>query len=164
MSEPLPDPLTEAVLGRELTLAGRLARVLKSGSELWLDGGHNPDAGRVVASTLADLEERIPRPLWLVTGMLKTKDAQGYFAPFRGLARKAICVPIPADDGAAEPALLAAAAQSAGLDSTTAPGVVEAIDMAQRLAGEPIRILLCGSLHFAGHVLAMEQGVIADPN
>ncbi len=36
MSEPLPDPLTEAVLGRELTLAGRLARVPAAA---WVGGG-----------------------------------------------------------------------------------------------------------------------------
>jgi dihydrofolate synthase / folylpolyglutamate synthase len=143
---------------------GRLARLLESGSELWLDGGHNPDAGRAIASTMADLEERSPRPLWLIMAMLKTKDVQGYLAPFRGLARKVLCVPIPGDEGAAEPEHLAALAQSSGLEALTASGVAEAIGLAQKLAGEPVRILLCGSLHFAGHVLALEDGVTAHKN
>lgn len=144
--------------------AGRLANLLSEGSELWLDGGHNPDAARVVATALADLEERASRPLWLVSGILKSKDAQGFFAPFRGLARRVICVPIPGDDGAAEPEQLAASAQSAGLDAATAADVPEAILAAQSQAGEPIRILLCGSLHFAGHVLALDEGVAAHKN
>ena len=144
--------------------AGRLAGLLESGSELWLDGGHNPDAARVVASTLADLEERNSRPLWLVTAMLKTKDAVGYFAPFRGLAQHVICVGIPGDDGASEPQALATAAQSAGLEAMTAAGVTEAIAMAQLQTGRSVRILLCGSLHFAGHVLALDDGVTAHKN
>ena len=53
------------------------------GSELWLDGGHNADGGRAIASALADLEERVSRPLVLVVGMLATKDCDGLPAQFR---------------------------------------------------------------------------------
>ena len=43
-------------------------------SELWLDGGHNADGGQAIAAALADLEERVSRPLVLIVGMLSTKD------------------------------------------------------------------------------------------
>ena len=42
--------------------AGRLVELAPAGSELWLDGGHNPDGGRAIAAALADLEERVSRP------------------------------------------------------------------------------------------------------
>src|SRR5262245_40174601 len=45
---------------------GPLASILPAGSELWLDGGHNADGGRAVANALADLEERVSRPLVLI--------------------------------------------------------------------------------------------------
>ena len=54
---------------------GKLPALLPAGSELWLDGGHNADGGRAVADALADLEERVSRPLVLIVGMLATKDA-----------------------------------------------------------------------------------------
>ena len=50
--------------------AGRLVDLTPPGSELWLDGGHNPDGGRAIAAALADLEERVSRPLVLIVGML----------------------------------------------------------------------------------------------
>ena len=65
------------------------------GSELWLDGGHNPDGGRAIAAALADLEERVSRPLVLIVGMLATKDSEGFLSNFAGLARRMIAVPFP---------------------------------------------------------------------
>src|SRR5207237_3373353 len=75
---------------------GPLASLLPGGSELWLDGGHNPEGGRAIANALADLEERVSRPLVLVVGMLATKDCEAFLKNFSGLARRVIAVPIPA--------------------------------------------------------------------
>ena len=74
---------------------GPLVELAPSGSELWLDGGHNPDGGRAVAAALADLEERVSRPLILVVGMLASKDCEGFLRNFAGLARRLIAVPVP---------------------------------------------------------------------
>ncbi len=41
---------------------GPLFDVAPEDSEVWIDGGHNPGAGLVIAETLANLEERDPRP------------------------------------------------------------------------------------------------------
>src|SRR5271165_6295078 len=60
--------------------AGKLAELAPPGSELWLDGGHNPDGGRAVAAALADLEERVSRPLVLIVGMLASKDCAGFLS------------------------------------------------------------------------------------
>ncbi len=60
---------------------GYLHTLVPEGTEIWLDGGHNPSAGRAVAAALAELDERSPRPLILVTGMLNTKRADGYLKP-----------------------------------------------------------------------------------
>src|ERR671934_1981061 len=74
---------------------GRLAVLCPPGSELWLDGGHNTEGGRAVANALADLEERVSRPLVLVIGMLSTKNCENFLKNFAGLARRIIAVPIP---------------------------------------------------------------------
>src|SRR5581483_7704853 len=74
---------------------GALVAKAPPDAEIWLDGGHNPGAGLVIAETMADLEERSPRPLYLVSGMLNTKDPVGFFKPFAGLVRKVLTVPVP---------------------------------------------------------------------
>ncbi|WP_204267675.1 hypothetical protein, partial [Citrobacter koseri] len=43
--------------------SGELPAWGPQGSEIWLDGGHNAEGGRVAAAALGDLEERVPRQL-----------------------------------------------------------------------------------------------------
>ncbi|MCB1519420.1 MAG: bifunctional folylpolyglutamate synthase/dihydrofolate synthase [Hyphomicrobiaceae bacterium] len=146
-------------------VGGPLPNLLRHGSELWLDGGHNPAAGEVLAQTMADLEERIPRPLYLIVGMLGLKDAAGFLSHFRGLARKVVAVPIPgAHEQPFEPVRLAAAAASVGLSADAAPSVEAAIQRIDASHPGPKRLLICGSLYLAGQVLALQEGVIAQPN
>jgi dihydrofolate synthase / folylpolyglutamate synthase len=126
-------------------------------TEVWLDGGHNPAAGEAMASAMAELEERNPRPLILVTGMLTSKDASGFFAPFEGLAREVVTVPIPDVDASFDPTELAVDAATAGLTARIAGSVEEAL--ATLPSGEPVRVLICGSLYLAGHVLKVQESV-----
>src|SRR5262249_44292693 len=86
---------------------GVLSRLLMPGSELWLDGGHNAAGGQAIAQTLAELEERAPKPVSLVVGMLGQKDAAGFLEHFRGLVRRVVTVPIPNSDAALSPDALA---------------------------------------------------------
>src|SRR6186997_2278975 len=74
---------------------GSLKAMTPPESELWLDGGHNADGGRAIAAAIGDLEERVPRPLVLIVGMLSTKDNTGFLRNFTGIARRIIAVPIP---------------------------------------------------------------------
>ena len=78
---------------------GPLSRLLAPGSELWLDGGHNAAGGQAIAQTLAELEERAPKPVGLVLGMMGQKDARGFLEHFRGLVRRVVTVPIPGGPG-----------------------------------------------------------------
>jgi dihydrofolate synthase / folylpolyglutamate synthase len=135
---------------------GPLVALVPEGAELWLDGGHNPSAGAALASAMAAFEDRVARPLMLVAGMLTTKDPEGFLAPFEGLARHLIAVPVPWSDAGFEPAELAAIAMDAGLPARPAADVPAALkEIAAMTAGAPPpRILICGSLYLAGAVLA----------
>ena len=66
-------------------------------AEIWLDGGHNPHGAAAVSRAIADLEEKIERPLYLICGMLRNKDAVGFLGAFRGLARHVVTVAIPGE-------------------------------------------------------------------
>ncbi len=133
---------------------GRLASLLPVESELWLDGGHNADGGRVIAAALADLEERVSRPLVLIVGMLSTKDSAAFLRNFSGLARRVIAVPIH-QDKAMPAAALAAVAESVGIPAIARDDIESALSVAGKLELEPApRILVAGSLYLAGEVLA----------
>jgi dihydrofolate synthase/folylpolyglutamate synthase len=132
---------------------GRLAPLLPAESELWLDGGHNADGGRAIAAALADLEERVSRPLILIVGMLSTKDAEGFLRNFTGLARRVITVPIH-QDKALRPAALADIARGIGIPALTRDDVESALVTIGKLELAPApRVLITGSLYLAGEVL-----------
>jgi len=145
--------------------SGPLPSLLRPGSELWLDGGHNSAAGLFLAQSLADLEERSPKPLYLVVGMLGLKDAAGFLGSFRGLARHVVGVPIPgAHEAPFSPDALADAARSVSLSAEPGVSVEAALKRIDALDPGPKRILITGSLYLAGHVLALQDGVEPQAN
>jgi len=138
---------------------GPLIALAPEGAEVWLDGGHNPHAAHALAQALADFEEKSEKPLYLICGMLKTKDAEGFFAPFRGLARHVTTLSIPGEPASRGAGALYDAARKAGLDASPADDLEDAMMQVTGWAsGRPgessPRILLCGSLYLAGVVLA----------
>jgi dihydrofolate synthase/folylpolyglutamate synthase len=135
--------------------SGRLLALLPAGAELWLDGGHNPDGGRAVANALADLEERVSRPLVLVLGMLASKDSAGFLKNFAGLARRVVAVPIPQQENAVPAAALVDAARAVGIPAQASPDIEAALAAIGKFdLDQPPRILVTGSLYLAGAVLA----------
>jgi dihydrofolate synthase/folylpolyglutamate synthase len=139
---------------------GALVALAPAGSEVWLDGGHNPDGGRAIAAALADLEERVSRPLVLIVGMMATKDCAGFLGNFTGLARRMIAVPIPNADKGMSAEAVADAARAIGLPATSRDNLTEALEAACKLdLDPPPRILITGSLYLAGEVLR-ENGTL----
>jgi dihydrofolate synthase / folylpolyglutamate synthase len=125
------------------------------GGEIWLDGGHNAEGGRVVAAALGDLEERVSRPLIVIVGMMANKDAASFLANFAGLTRHIIAVTIPDREGAMPLDRLMDAARALGMRVESAASVEAALRAVARLAYEvPPRILITGSLYLAGRVLS----------
>jgi dihydrofolate synthase/folylpolyglutamate synthase len=144
---------------------GPLSRLLAPGAELWLDGAHNPAGGAAIAQTLAELDERAPKPVALIVGMMGQKDAPAFLQHFRGLVRRIATVPVPSGPEAArDPAALAGIATAAGLQAEPTRDIEDAIRRLQQREGTPLRILICGSLYLAGQVLALQEGVQAQAN
>ena len=136
--------------------AGRLVDQAPPGSEIWLDGAHNAEGGRVTAAALGDLEERVSRPLVLIVGMMANKDAAAFLANFAGLTRHIMAVQVPDRDDAMPPDRLADAARALGMRVEASAGVEAALHALTRLAYEVSpRILITGSLYLAGPVLAL---------
>lgn len=128
--------------------AGPLVDALPDGA-IWLDGGHNPAAGQAIADTLRQVHRD---KVWLICGMLNTKDVTGFMRPLAGLAHKLFAVEIP-DEKATLPAdVTAAAARAAGIPAENATSVLHAV---QTIAAQDpqAKIVICGSLYLAGSIL-----------
>jgi len=133
---------------------GELLAYAPAGSEVWLDGAHNPDGGRIVAGALADLEERVSRPVVLVVGMLANKDRDGFLRNFTGLARRLIAVPIAQNAGAPAEEV-AQTARAIGIPADACADIAAALSHIVALdLDPPPRILITGSLYLAGEVLS----------
>jgi dihydrofolate synthase / folylpolyglutamate synthase len=134
---------------------GPLAAMAKPRSaDLWLDGAHNPHAGAALAETVGRLAARDGRPVVLIVGMLGRKDASGFFPHFAPQAPHVFTTAFESPN-ATPPEDLAAAARGAGLQAEAVDGVEAALAKALALPGPPPHVIICGSLHFVGDVLAM---------
>ena len=133
--------------------AGHLSPHVAADAELWLDGGHNPSAGRVLAQAFSDLNDLHSRPLALVWGMLNTKDAGQFIGAFAGMAHRVVALTIPGEENAVAAETLAELARRQGLPAETASSLEAALRQASLITPAP-RILICGSLYLAGRVLA----------
>jgi len=135
---------------------GRLSGFAPAGAEIWLDGGHNPGAGVVIAEALVELEEKQPRPLFMIAGMINTKDATGFFRAFTDLVETVFTVPVDGSQASVDPVALATDAQNAGLMARPRSSVEEALKEIATWGepgDDPPRILIGGSLYLAGSVL-----------
>jgi dihydrofolate synthase/folylpolyglutamate synthase len=138
--------------------AGPLADIAAdSGADIWLDGGHNPHGAEALARFLQDLKSRSGREVVCLVGLLQTKDATGFFTAIAKAKPRVLTVDFegPRAASARELAILAA---KAGVDVDYGGSVEQALRMALAqpgLAGPP-HIMIAGSLHLVGEVLAMD--------
>lgn len=126
---------------------GPLTNLVPDGSELWIDGGHNASAARLVAdhvgrSFAADL------PFVLLFASLKTKSPRAMLKAFAGLAGEVHTLPVP-DHEHFPPDELTKLASSLGFDSTANDTLEQALGRVK----QPSRVLIFGSLYLAGKAL-----------
>jgi dihydrofolate synthase / folylpolyglutamate synthase len=135
---------------------GRVVELLPPGAEIWIDGGHNEDGGRVLAAAMGEFEEKSPRPLIFVCGAQTTKDVRALLAHFSGLARDVVAVPVEGEHKSWAPEDVADAARALGMNAAAAGSVEEALTLiAAKSYPVPPRILIAGSLYLAASVLSL---------
>lgn len=132
-------------------LLGTYVDILPDGTELWLDGGHNPQGGEVLAEWL---KERADRPVYLICGMIKGKDPAYFLKPMAPYVTQLYAVAIPNDPQAQPPEKIEAAAKSVRINAVCAGSVENALKTIAGHAKTPATICICGSLYLAGKVLA----------
>lgn len=142
----------------ELLPDGLFHKLAPEGCDIWLDGGHNPAAAQALATSLAEFEEILSRPLVLILGMLNNKDARGFLQPFKGLAAQIITIKIPENENAFEADELCQLAKEMGFAAEAAASIQDALGILKSLYPKSPRIVICGSLYLAGHALDSHAG------
>ncbi|MGI9351541.1 MAG: bifunctional folylpolyglutamate synthase/dihydrofolate synthase [Rhizobiaceae bacterium] len=144
--------------GRLEKLQGRkISAHLHRHPDIWIDGGHNPDAGEAIATEISRITKATKQNVLLVCGMINTKDPLGYFKSFAGLGAQVITVPVAMSDAGIPPAELAEVARKAGLEAKSAKNLEDGIEKAAELVKdhENTLVLFCGSVYMVGEVLAI---------
>ncbi|MBM3563606.1 MAG: bifunctional folylpolyglutamate synthase/dihydrofolate synthase [Alphaproteobacteria bacterium] len=140
---------------------GHIVDLAPPGAEVWLDGGHNEDGGRVLAEAMAEFHDKAPRPLALICGAQTTKDVRALLKHFVGLAREVVAVPVEGEHKSWAPEEVASLARAEGIPGTAAGGVEEALALlATRRFDAPPRVLIAGSLYLAASVLAANGSLV----
>ncbi len=106
--------------------------------EIWLDGGHNPNAGEAIAAHFEGQQ------IHLILGMIAGKDPAAITEPLSGSIASLTVVPIEGQDF--QPA------QNFGPSAKQAEGVKEAL---ASLPKDGLSVLIAGSLYLAGDVLKL---------
>jgi len=155
-------PVTEADIAKGLRevnwparlqrLDGTLPGLLPAGSEIWLDGGHNAHGAAALAVALREIDARHPLPTVLIVGMMNTRRPADFFAPFAGMVEKAFGLTIPGEPNAHDASAIVEGAKAAGIPAEVSNSILNALAAATS-AGKPVRVVYCGSLYLAGHVL-----------
>jgi dihydrofolate synthase/folylpolyglutamate synthase len=140
---------------------GPLTEMLPKNWELWLDGGHNEDAGQVIANMIRDWQDQDRKRgadlrAHAIFGMLSTKDPVAFLKPLAPLLEDLNAVAIPGDHASLSAEECVKAGTEVGLISSAFPSVEAALRSVVDAHGDgpACRVLICGSLYLAGTVLA----------
>jgi dihydrofolate synthase / folylpolyglutamate synthase len=133
---------------------GHLRQYVRPDCEMWLDGGHNGPAGIVLSQALRAMPSRNTIMIW---GMLNSKHPGDFIANFKDCVSEVITLTIPDEANALAAEELCNIAKNKGLKAQAATSLEKALEQASHLKPAP-RIIICGSLYLAGHVLALHTG------
>jgi dihydrofolate synthase / folylpolyglutamate synthase len=144
--------IDESTITRGLLLVEWPARFQRWDQQIIIDGAHNPMAARVLANTWR--ETFGGQPTTLILAVLSDKDLHGICQALAPIATHAI-LPRIRTERAANPHELTKILLNLGIPCQISGTLADALQKARSREGP---ILITGSLHFAGEVLAHLQG------
>jgi len=149
--ENLPFSISEKNIINGLANATWRGRMQQVAPDIWLDGGHNKDAGRAISEHIR--QQWGDTPVVLVMGMLNNKEIKDYLQYFKGLVECVYGVNITEGHANFTAEEIANIASSIGIKSKSADTYKQALENIFHEHKNPVRVLICGSLYLAGEVL-----------
>ena len=133
----------------EKITSGKLLEYINPNNQLYLDGAHNEAAAEAVNKFLETLKGK---KIYMILGMLNTKDAKVFLKHFSSTITALKAIAIPHQDNSQDPKILANIANEYGIKANTTKGITEAL---HEIANEDSNaiIIITGSLYLMGEVL-----------
>ncbi len=132
----------------------KIIRTYNSSNELWLDGGHNVDASKVLKSSIETMK---PLDLHVIYGSLKNKDYKNFLLNFKEISTSLWAIKITNQPNSLSTRIIIKEAEEIGyIKPKKIKNIIEGINQICSQTNScktPIRILICGSLYLAGEVL-----------
>ncbi len=132
---------------------------MPKGTEIWLDAGHNDSAGEVIANQIKLWRKKDNEPLYLIVGMLNTKDIYGFLSPLLDKIDELHIVNIRDEPNTMSSARFLQQLQQRG-NILEDKNIYEHEDVFEALSKisndkslQPCRILIAGSVYLVGDVL-----------
>ena len=135
-----------------VTSPGRL-EVVASTPLVLIDGAHNPQGMRSLASSIA--EEFALQKWVLVMSAMKDKDLMQMVPPLKGQVRSAIATETGSNRSQAADDLAATLASALEVPVESVPDPVAALARARELAGPEGAVLVAGSLYLVGAIRSL---------
>jgi dihydrofolate synthase/folylpolyglutamate synthase len=121
--------------------------------EIWLDGGHNEDAARILAAQMAHWAKTDGKPLHLALGMMRHKEPRAFLQPLVPYISSLHILPIPGEPASLTPTEIKSLLGDLNIPIGYAQGLDGLCTDLPREFPESGRILIAGSLYLAGHIL-----------
>ncbi|GLK73630.1 bifunctional folylpolyglutamate synthase/dihydrofolate synthase [Ancylobacter dichloromethanicus] len=132
--------------GRLQRLDGALSGIPPTGSELWVDGAHNPGGAAALAAELRHWDDGCT----LIVGMKSDRDPRPFLETLWPCAENVFVVSEPGQYDATAIDDLIRASGGRALSGPTVP-------QALRKMSKSSRVVICGSLYLVGEVLKMDR-------
>ena len=120
--------------------------------DLWLDGGHNQEAAKAIASFL---NQPFNGTSHIILGMISSKDYKGFLSEISSVVDSIGCINIQDELASLSKEEIYKEAKIFNSNAFKAESVSTALDkiLNQNENKHHIRVLICGSLYLCGHVL-----------
>ena len=133
---------------RNVMWPGRLQRI---NDFIWIDGAHNSGAAQVLAIWM---NENLSKPVSLILGMTKNRDALAFASFFKGIVDNIYCIRVLSEPSSYSADKLAELVTPSGIEAIACDSLDEALERAMQGSKE---VVVTGSLFLVADMLKIQK-------
>lgn len=136
---------------QQVNWPGRLQKISWKSSSIWLDGAHNSGGAQVLAIWM---KENLQRPISMVLGVTKNRDAAAFVSFFEGIVDRIYCVRVSSEPSSYSATKLSELLEYSGIEVIACDSLEEGIDEAIGFSED---VVVTGSLFLVADVLRLKD-------
>jgi len=140
---------------QNLTSTKLFKKYFDNNSELWLDGGHNEGAAKIISNWITKKNEENNKKTVIISGIMKRKNSLAFLAQLKDKIDFGIAINIHFDEESSKDNIVyLEEMKSLNIDSVAIDNYEDALKfLKNKYNNESIRIIICGSLYLVGEIL-----------